>query len=131
MEPAAVAIARYERRTKTVHGAVGLGLGGVVAVTAAVLFGVARGQGDEAYDQYAAATNPNAITRHWDEVKAAETMTTASGVMLGVAAVCVGYGLYQLLTRPEVPAGQQNTDSVRVGLVPLGSGAGAVLGCEF
>ncbi len=131
IEPATLAIARYERRSKTVHGVVALGLGGVAAVTAAVLFGVARGQGDEAYDQYAAATNPNAITRHWDEVEAAETMTTASGVLLGVAAVCAGYGLYQILTRPEVPASRQITYGVRVGLVPLGRGAGAVLGGEF
>ena len=131
VEPAAVVIARYERRTKTVHGTVALGLGGAAAITAAVLYGVARSQGDEAHEQYAAATNPNAITRHWDEVEATEAKANVSGVLLGVAAVCLGYGLYQLLSRPEVPAGQRATDGATVGVVPPGRGAGAVLGGTF
>ena len=131
VEPASVAIARHERRSKTLHGAVALGLGGAAAITATVLFGVARSQGDEAHEQYAAATNPNVITRHWDEVEATEAKANVSGVLLGVAAVCLGYGLYQLLSRPEVPAGQRATDGATVGVVPPGRGAGAVLGGTF
>ena len=121
-------LAEDERRNKTIHAYVALGIGAASLVAASVLYGVAKAEGDDAYDKYSATSNPIAAVQHWDDVEAARNKATVGHVLLGTAAVALGVSLYQLLTRPEVPAG---AGSARVGFVPSNGGGLLSLGHSY
>ena len=110
------------RRTKTIWGATALGIGAACTITAAVLYGVGGSQGTAAYDEYQSATNTTDVGHYHDEVEAARTKLIAGHVLLGVAVAAFGVGIYQMLTRPEIPVEGSRTTP---GFAPT-HGGGAV-----
>ena len=99
------ASALRQRRTKTISGSVSLALGMALATTAGVLYGLGKTQGDEAYDSYSAASTPGDIARYHEELNNAETTMAVGHGFLALSMIAIGISLYQLLTRPEIPAG--------------------------
>jgi tetratricopeptide (TPR) repeat protein len=122
------------RRRKTILGYTALGVGLALAVSAAVTYGVARSQGDDAVDRYDKLTaEPGAdkdeIGGLRDDVESANTKITASYVLLGVGAGVLGYSLYELLTRPAESA--QASREHRLGILAGPGGASLSYGCRF
>lgn len=98
------------RKRRTIWGYVALGVGLAAATTAGILYGTGASQGSEAHDAYRAAAG-SAPPREATEVAAlradmdaARSKIIVGDVFAGVAAAGVALGIYQLVTRPEVPA---------------------------
>jgi tetratricopeptide (TPR) repeat protein len=110
------------RRSKTLWAYTTLGVGAALAVTAAVLYGVGASQGGEAHEAYQAATAPEEIEAHYNDVEAAKTKLVVGHVMLGLAAASLGVSIYHFLTRPAeeraAPVGSASTPGPRVTLAP-------------
>jgi tetratricopeptide (TPR) repeat protein len=90
------------RRKKTILALSFLGAAGALAVTAGVIYGVGASQGSSAHDDYAKATDPDEIERHYDDVESAKTKLVVGHVLMSTAAAAAGVGLYYLFTRPTV-----------------------------
>jgi hypothetical protein len=125
------------RRRKTILGYTALGVGLALALSAAVTYGVARSQGDDAMDSYDSATaepdptgaRKDEIAGLRDDLDSANTKITASYVLLGVGAGVLGYSLYELLTRPAESA--QASREHRLGILAGPGGASLSYGRQF
>jgi hypothetical protein len=99
------ATAGRKRRTKTIMGYSSLGAGAACVAAAGVLYVVGALQGNEAHEAYQAAVVPAEIEGHWQDVKSASTKLLVGHVLAGVGVAAVGFGVYQLLTRPSARGG--------------------------
>lgn len=128
------------RRTKTIWAYATLGVGLALAVGAGALYGVGASQGDAAYDDYQAATNPlgsavvdrDTACQCHDEVESARTKIIAANVLAGAAVVALGISVYQFVTRP--PEGGSPDSGARasvLGVTPAAQGALITLGGSF
>jgi hypothetical protein len=105
------------RRKKTLWAWISLGAGGALALTAAVLYGVGGAQSSDAHDRYEKEKDPQKIESAWSDVESAQNKVIAGHVMAGLAAVGIGFAVYQFLTRPDVER------QARLTITPLASGA--------
>ena len=107
------------RRSRTLWAYGTLGAGAALAVTAAVLYGVGASQGSEAHESYLAATDPDKIEQHYQDVEAAKTKLVVGHVLIGAAVAAVSTSVYLFLTRPG-GAGEAPRVSLSVGPRSLG-----------
>jgi hypothetical protein len=117
------------RKRKTIFAYSALSVGLVLAFSGLVTYGVARSQGNEAYDSYRKATAEHDSDREEeilglrDEMDSANSKLTASYVLFGIAAAAFGYSVYEFLTRPAyVP---------QLAVVAGPGGASLSYGCRF
>jgi len=98
----AMAPVRKKRRSKSIWGYTALGVGGALATTSAILLGVGKNRGDSAHADYMAVSDFHQPTldSYRDEIDGARTTMIVGGIMMGVAAGCIGYSLYEIFTRP-------------------------------
>ena len=123
-----------KRRRKTIWAYTALGVGAAAAVTMAVLYGVGKSQGDDAYDSYNKASDPSDIARYHEELDDAEATMTVGHGFLALTVVAFGFSVYQFLTRPEIPAALESREarnSSGFRLVPTIGGAGFSVGGRF
>jgi len=116
------------RRSKTIWGYTFLGIGVALGVTAGALYGVAKGQGDDAHTQYMAATDPQTTTDRRGDVESANSKIIACYVLTGAAVAALGFSLYELLSRPSA---EEASRASRVTIAPLPGGAAVILGGRF
>lgn len=111
----------------------GLGTGLACAAAAGVLYGVGSSQGSEAHDKYQAAWQADEIALHRGDVEAAEAKLVAGHVLAGVAAVAIGFSIYQFIITAgsERPTSKKTETVTTFGLSPLGSGAAMSLQGRF
>jgi len=122
------------RRQKTTWAYVMLGVSGAAATTMAVLYGVGKAKGDEAYAEYIESSDPEVIADYHRQLDDAETMMAVGHGMLALSVAALGVSIYQLLSRPELPADFNIQDagaSIRLDVMPTAGGAGVVLGGRF
>ena len=115
---------QQRRRSKTIQAFIALGVGAALTVAAGTLLGVGAGQGSDAHEGYMASGDPEQIKLYRDEMDSARAKIIAGGVVAGLVSVALGYGIYQLVTRPEAPpsAGQKRALSI-IGIAPSVRGA--------
>jgi hypothetical protein len=106
-----------QRRKKTIWAWTSLAVGGACLITAAVLYGVAVPEGNDAYDAYRATKDKTKFASAWSDVESAQSKVVAGHVLMGVAAVGVGVSLYQFFSRPSVER------RARLTITPLAAGA--------
>ncbi len=102
-------------RGKTIGAWVATGLGAALIVSGAVLHGVGTTQGNDAYELYMAATAPEEIRNHWDDVESNRTKVIAGQVLLGAAVAAAGTAIYLFATRTAKEASGKVTLSPGVG----------------
>ena len=103
----AMAGARAARKKKSLRGYIALGSAGALLATAGVLYGVGVKQGEEAYGKSVS------------DVESARGMLIAGHVLAGLGLAAAGYAVYELVSRPEVPA--SGTVGVSAGFLPTGA----------
>ena len=114
-----------KRRSKTIWAYTSLGVGLACAVTAGVLYGVGMSQGGDAHDKYMNSSDPDQIFDTRQEIYGADKLMTAGHVVMGLAAVAVGFSIYQFITRPASRA------STSIGFAPTVGGATMFVGGRF
>jgi tetratricopeptide (TPR) repeat protein len=81
---------------RTTWAWVTLGAGLALAATAGVLYGVGASAGQQAYDRYREAQQPELVAEHRRAVESAETKIVAGHVLAGVGAVAIGVAVFRL-----------------------------------
>ena len=113
-------------------GYTALGVGSACAVVAAILYGVGAGDGNVAHDEYMATSNQKVMDSAWEDIKPARTKLIVGHVFTTAAAAALGFGIYHLVTRPELPGGigAPKHSSTSVGITTYADGATVFLkGC--
>jgi hypothetical protein len=110
----------------------GLGTGLACAAAAGVLYGVGSSQGSEAHDKYQTAWQADEIAQHRGDVEAAEAKLVAGHVLAGVAAVAIGFSVYQFIsTKVGSESSSPTPRETAISLSPLGGGAAMTLRGRF
>ena len=91
--------ARAARKKKSLRGYIALGAAGALLATAGVLYVVGATQGEEAYGQ-----NMTGLETHTSDLESARGMLIGGHVLAGLGLAAAGYAVYELVSRPEVPA---------------------------
>ena len=71
--------------------------------TAGILYGVGQSNGVDAYQKYSDARVQAEINQYRSELDSAEALLVSGHVLVGVGAVAIGFSIYSLVTRPDVP----------------------------
>lgn len=108
-----------KRRSKTILGYTSLGVSIALAVSASIVYGVARSKGDSSHEQYQQATGREDILRFREEVEAANSKITAAQALAGLAgaAACVSVVSFVMRWR------ETRESPSRATLAPLQGGA--------
>ena len=130
----AVTQAESSRRSRSILGYTALGAGIAVAAAGGVLVAVGQVKGNEAHDKYNSVDsfNQEDLDAYHDDLQVARAEVVAGGVLLGVGVAAVGFSIYMLATRPEIPElPGQDAAEPRVSLVPVPGGALMTIGGRF
>ncbi len=117
-------------RKRTIGAWVALGIGSALAITGGVLFGLGVTDGNEAHEQYSAATDPQQISSHWADVKAAEKKYIAGEVLIGAAVASLAVSVYLFATRNRT-AERPGKPVATVGLAPGHGGGMLSISADF
>ena len=119
-----------QRKNKMLMGTISSCVGGAALIAAGVLYGVGVTQGNEAHDTYSATTDQSIMDENREIVEASRTKLIAGHVLAGVGLAGVAVGVWQLLTRPEMPAPPRmpRLSLSRFGLAPTQGGLVLSLG---
>ena len=110
------------RQSKTRRAYIALGVGTGLALGAIALYSVAASLGSRAHDEYQTAVWPDDIEDAEADIEFATGIYIGGHVVMGLAAGAVGYGVYELLSRPGAERPQESS-----GFTPL-VGIGASTG---
>ena len=121
-----------QRKKKAVLAYTSLAVGLAVAATAGMLYGVGASEGSEAHDAYMDARVQRDMNLYREDIEGARSKIIAGNVLMGVAAVALGFSIYQFVTRPEAPRGPKEVDlTSSVSLMPAATGATFSIGGRF
>lgn len=126
-----IVMERYQRKTTVAYITLGTGL--ALAATAGIMIGLGISSGTAAHDQYVQESrkldgNSAVIAGHREDVENARSMVIAGDVLAGVAAVSLGFSIYQFLTRPRL---EDRQTSPTITVAPSPGGAALLLNGRF
>lgn len=130
----ALLLQRRSRKTRWAY--VGLGTGLALATTGAVLLILGIDQGESAHANYLAAAESSPpgdllqLEEYDTHKEAARTKVIVGDILLGAAAVALGFSIYQFATRPAA-GGSRDRGTRSVTLSPVRGGATVFMGMSF
>jgi len=130
---------RYDPiRRKSIWAYTALGTGVALVAASISLYVVGANQGNEAHDWYMLTAgygppnDPSVLEGYRNDIESARVKIAVGNVLVGLAAVAVGYSVYQLITIQKIPEAPTRDDfKPMIGVAPSTTGGALMLGGQF